>query len=86
MDKLEAVERFIFLMRQIPDDRIEQIIAMVEDYLEEQGVVIVEPFDRSIAKPEFLQRLNDAKKAAMQEELISHEEVAEDTIVFWGPK
>jgi hypothetical protein len=75
MDKLEAVERFIFLMRQIPDDRIEQIIAMVEEYLEEQGVVIIEPFDRSIAKPEFLQKLDDAEKAAKHEELISHEEV-----------
>ncbi len=75
MDKLEAVERFIFLVKQIPDDRMEKIIAMVEDYLEEQGVIIIEPFDRNTAKPEFLQRLDEAKEAAKQGELVSHEEV-----------
>ncbi|MHC9538289.1 MAG: hypothetical protein AB9903_02085 [Vulcanimicrobiota bacterium] len=75
MDKLEAVERFIFLVKQIPDDRMEKIIAMVEDYLEEQGVIIIEPFDRSTAKPEFLQRLDEAREEARQGDLISHEEV-----------
>ncbi|MDQ7822038.1 MAG: hypothetical protein RDV48_04505 [Candidatus Eremiobacteraeota bacterium] len=78
MDKIEAIERFVFLVKQIPDERVEKLIALLEDYMQEQGMVIIEPFDRSKARPEFLERLDAAKEGARRGELVSHDEVRKE--------
>jgi len=75
MEKLDAVEKFIYLVKQIPDDRIEEIVERLEDYCEELGIITIVPFDRSRARPEFLKDLDEAIESSKRGEVISHEEV-----------
>ncbi|GEM_PF-1490262 len=75
MEKIEAIEKLIYLVKQIPDDRIEKIIEKFEDFCDEKGIVIIEPFARSKARPEFVKELEEADDEIRRGEVVSHEEV-----------
>jgi len=78
MEKIDAVEKFIYLVKQIPDDKIEEILEAFEEACDARGLVTVEPFDRSLAGPEFLKRLDSAKESAGRGDVVSDEEACRE--------
>jgi len=89
MNKLEAVEKFIFLVKQIPDDRMEKILAMVEDYMKEQAehrmtdeeyqayLDNVSEEDEELTEEE-LQVIEESRKAIRDGKVVSFDDAAEE--------
>jgi hypothetical protein len=78
MEKIDAVEKLIYLVKQIPDEKMDEVLQAFEDACDALGVVTVEPFDRSNARPEYLERLDSAREAARRGEVVTDEEAYEE--------
>ncbi|MDQ7823595.1 MAG: hypothetical protein RDV48_12420 [Candidatus Eremiobacteraeota bacterium] len=62
MDKIEIIERLVYLVKQLPDDGAEKVLEAVEGYLEQQGIAVVMPMENvSQLRPEFIAGLREAE-------------------------
>jgi hypothetical protein len=69
-------EKIIGLVNRIPEEDLGDPEELLKSYLAQRdSLIIIEPFDRSKARVEFLTDLDEAKKDAQLGEVISHEEM-----------
>lgn len=78
MEKFALVEKFVYLVKHLSDDDAEELLELIEQYIEQHGYVILEPIEEEKMTPEFLERLRHAREEMAQGEALSFEKVAKE--------
>jgi hypothetical protein len=69
-------DKIIGLVNEIPDEDLRDAEELLRSYLTHRdSLIVIEPFDRDRARPEFVKELDEAKENARKGEVISHEEM-----------